>query len=360
MQNFLVRVKYTRLIILADLGKKAAIIKGDGTGPELVDAMLHVLRSCNTQIELILCDAGSEQWEKHGGATYIPDSTMKLLEECNACYKGPTTTIPRPDAPRSVAVTIRQKFQLYSNIRPIKTYDRLSPNKKLDFVCFREATEGLYAGIEFKISDDAAIAIRKTTREGCQRIVRSSFAWAKQHNIKKVFPITKRNILKETDGIFWSEIEKAKVGNPGIEVEEYYIDNIVQQLVKNPERFNDSVLVSTNLFMDIISECASGNIGSIGNVYSANIGDSYAMFEPAHGSSPKYKGLDKVNPTAAILSGAWMAEYLGEPDVRNAIFAATEAVINEGKYVTYDIGGNTATSKMSQVIADIAKQKLRK
>jgi isocitrate dehydrogenase (NAD+) len=342
------------------LGKKSAIIKGDGTGPELVNAMLHVLRSCNSQTELILCEAGSEQWEKHGGATYIPDSTMKLLEESDACYKGPTTTIPRPNAPRSVAVTIRQKFELYSNIRPIKTYDRLSPNKKLDFVCFREATEGLYAGIEFKISDDAAIAIRKTTRNGCQRIVRSSFAWAKKYGLKKIFAITKRNILKETDGIFWSEVEKAILENPGIETEEYYIDNMTQQLVKNPERFNNSVLLSTNLFMDIISECASGNIGSIGNVYSANIGDKYAMFEPAHGSSPKYTGLDKVNPTAAILSGAWMVEYLGEAQIRNAIFAATEQVINEGKYVTYDIGGNATTSKMAEVIAQTASQKLRK
>ena len=342
------------------MGKKAAIIKGDGTGPELVNAMLHVLRSCNSQTEMILCEAGSEQWEKHGGATYIPDSTMKLLEESNACYKGPTTTIPRPDAPRSVAVTIRQKFELYSNIRPIKTYDRLSPNRKLDFVCFREATEGLYAGIEFKISNDAAIAIRKTTRKGCQRIVKSSFAWAKKYGLKKIFAITKRNILKETDGIFWSEVEKAVLDNPGIAVEEYYIDNMTQQLVKNPERFNNSVLLSTNLFMDIISECASGNIGSIGNVYSANIGDTYAMFEPAHGSSPKYTGLDKVNPTASILSGAWMVEYLGEPQIRDAVFAATEHVINEGKYVTYDIGGNASTSKMANAIAETAKQKLRK
>ncbi|TLX69903.1 MAG: isocitrate/isopropylmalate dehydrogenase family protein [Thaumarchaeota archaeon] len=342
------------------MGKKAAIIKGDGTGPELVNAMLHVLRSCNSQTEMILCEAGSEQWEKHGGATYIPDSTMKLLEESNACYKGPTTTILRPNAPRSVAVTIRQKFELYSNIRPIKTYDRLSPNRKLDFVCFREATEGLYAGIEFKVSNDAAIAIRKTTRKGCQRIVRSSFTWAKKYGLKKIFAITKRNILKETDGIFWSEVEKAILDNPGIAVEEYYIDNMTQQLVKNPERFNNSVLLSTNLFMDIISECASGNIGSIGNVYSANIGDSYAMFEPAHGSSPKYTGLDKVNPTAAVLSGAWMVEYLGEPQIRDAVFAATEHVINEGKYVTYDIGGNASTSKMANAIAETAKQKLRK
>ena len=340
--------------------KKAAVIKGDGTGPELVDAMLHVLKACNTQSELILCEAGSEQWEKHGGATYITDDTAKIMDESDACYKGPTTTIPLPDAPRSVAVSTRQKFELYANVRPIKTYDRLSPDKKLDFVCFREATEGLYAGIEFQTSDDSAIAIRKTTRKGCQRIADASFKWAKEHDLKKIVAITKRNILKRTDGIFWGEIQRAAKKNPGIEIEEYYIDNMTQQLVKNPERYNNTVLVSTNLFMDIISECASGNVGSIGCVYSANLGDSYAMFEPAHGSAPKYKGMDKVNPTAAILSGAWMVEYLGEPEIRNAIFDATEEVINAGKYVTYDIGGNAKTSQMSQAIAELAKQKLQK
>ena len=135
---------------------------------------------------------------------------------------------------------------------------------------------------------------------------------------------------------------------------------MTQQLVKNPERFNNSVLLSTNLFMDIISECASGNIGSIGNVYSANIGDSYAMFEPAHGSAPKYKGMNKVNPTATVLSAAWMVEYLGEPGIKQAIFDATKQVINEGETVTYDLGGNAGTKEMSEAIANIAKEKLRK
>jgi len=345
---------------LSKLAKKAAVINGDGVGPELVDAMMHVLKSCNVQSELIRCEAGSEQWEIHGGNTYIPEETQKLMDESDACYKGPTTTIPNPDAPRSVAVSTRQKFNLYANVRPIKTYDRLSPDKKLDFVCFREATEGLYSGIEFQTSDDSAIAIRKTTKKGCQRIAKASFEWAKKYNLKKIVAITKRNILKRTDGIFWGEIERMSKEYPGIEIEEYYIDNMTQQLVKNPERYNDTVLVSTNLFMDIISECASGNVGSIGCVYSANIGDSYAMFEPAHGSAPKYKGMDKVNPTAAILSGAWMAEYLGEPEIRDAVFAATEDVINEGKYVTYDIGGNAKTSEMADAIAKLAKEKLGK
>jgi len=336
------------------------VIKGDGTGPELVEAMTRVLKDCNTQTELILCEAGSEQWQKNGGETYIPDETTKIMEESDACYKGPTTTIPSPEAPRSVAVSTRQKFELYANIRPIKTYDRLSPDKKLDFVCFREATEGLYSGIEFDTSEGSAIAIRKITRKGCKRIVDAAFDWAKKYDLKKITAITKRNILKRTDGIFWGEIERAAKENPGIEIEEYYIDNMTQQLVKNPERFNSSVLISTNLFMDIISECASGNIGSIGNVYSANLGDSYAMFEPAHGSAPKYKGMDKVNPTAAILSGAWMMEYVGEPEIKNAIFDATDEVINEGKFVTYDIGGSAKTSEMTDAIAKLAAEKLRK
>ena len=342
------------------MGKKAAVINGDGTGPELVDAMIKVLEACNTQNELIRCEAGSEQWEKNGGATYIPESTSKIMDESDACYKGPTTTIPSPDAPRSVAVSTRQKFELYANVRPIKSYDRLSPNTKLDFVCFREATEGLYAGIEFDTSEDSAIAIRKITRKGCKRIVDSAFEWAKKYGLKKVTAITKRNILKRTDGIFWSEVERAAQENPGIEIEEYYIDNMTQQLVKNPERFNNSVLLSTNLFMDIISECASGNTGSIGNVYSANMGDDYAMFEPAHGSAPKYKGMDKVNPTAAILSGAWMVEYLGEPEIKDAIFKATDEIINEGKYVTYDIGGNAKTSEMADAIAKLSAELLKK
>ena len=135
---------------------------------------------------------------------------------------------------------------------------------------------------------------------------------------------------------------------------------MTQQFVKNPERFNNSVLVSTNLFMDIISECASGNIGSIGNVYSANLGENYAMFEPAHGSAPKYKGMNKVNPTAAILSGAWMVEYLGEPEIKDVIFKATEEIINDGKFVTYDIGGNAKTSEMSDALAKRAAELLKK
>ena len=223
-------------------------MKGDGIGPEVVDSMLRVLKECNFQSEIILCEAGSEQWEENGrkDASYIPDSTMSTLENSDCCFKGPTTTIPVPGAPRSVAVTLRQKFDLYANIRPTKTYDRLTPNRKLDCVCFREATEGLYTGVETKITDDAAIAIRKITRQGSRRLVDSAVDWANKFEMKKMVAITKRNILKQTDGIFWDETQKAVEGT-GIELSEIYIDNMAQQMVIATEQFNGSVLVSTNL-----------------------------------------------------------------------------------------------------------------
>jgi isocitrate dehydrogenase len=278
------------------------------------------------------------------------------LENSNACFKGPTTTIPTSNAPRSVAVSIRQKFNLYANVRPIKTYKNSA--HQLDFICVREATEGLYSGIEFKIGDDAAIAVRKITRKKCEAVVGHGFRLAAEKEFKKIYVITKRNILKETDGIFWNAVQDIQSEFKEIAIEEYYIDNMTQQLVKNPDRFNKSILLSTNLFMDIVSECASGHVGSIGNVYSGNYGDNYAMFEPAHGSAPKYAGQDKVNPVATILSGALMAKYLGESEICDAIFTATEETINEGKCLTYDLGGSSSLSQMANEIANRSKTHL--
>ena len=157
---------------------------------------------------------------------------------------------------------------------------------------------------------------------------------------------------------FWNAVQDIQSEFKEIAVEEYYIDNMTQQLVKNPDRFNKSILLSTNLFMDIVSECASGHVGSIGNVYSGNYGDNYAMFEPAHGSAPKYAGQDKVNPVATILSGALMAKYLGESEICDAIFTATEETINEGKCLTYDLGGSSSLSQMANEIANKSKTHL--
>jgi isocitrate dehydrogenase (NAD+) len=338
------------------MSKTAAVIKGDGVGPELVDAMLKVANAANTDVEFIMCEAGAGWWEQHGGSSLVPDETWDILEESDACYKGPTTTPGGAGSPKSVAVSIRQKFNLYANVRPIKTFPNTNPPLgDVDFVCVREGTEGLYIGEEVKLTDDVYIAIRKITRTSSRNIAGYAFAEAKRRNYDTVVPIHKSNILKQTCGTFLEEVNKVGKDYPEIEIWEYHVDNIAQQLIKNPQLFNNKILLSTNLFMDIISEECSALIGSIGLIYSANIGDNYAMFEPAHGSAPKYRGMDKVNPVATILAGAWMLDYLGEKERSDAIFKATERVIAERKYLTYDLGGTAKLSEMTDAIAGYTK-----
>ncbi|MDA4112416.1 MAG: isocitrate/isopropylmalate family dehydrogenase, partial [Thaumarchaeota archaeon] len=257
-----------------------------------------------------------------------------------------------PGSPRSVAVSIRQRYNLYANVRPIKTFKgHVTRLGEVDFVCVREATEGMYSGIEYRLTNDVAIGIRKITRQASEKVAEYSFREAERRGWNTVFAINKANILKETDGLFMQAVKDVGGRHPKIKLEEYFIDNFSQQLVKNPQVFNETVILSTNLFMDIVSEEASGLIGSIGTVYSANFGDKYAMFEPAHGSAPKYKGQDKVNPVATILSGAWLLSYIGEEVHSKAVFDATKSVIEENKVITYDLGGSAKTSEMAQAIA---------
>lgn len=342
------------------MSKTAAVIKGDGVGPELVDAMFKVMEAAGTNVEFITCDAGATWWEQHGGNSLIPDETWEILDESDACYKGPTTTPGIVGAPRSVAVSLRQKYDLYANVRPIKTFPNTpKPLGDVDFVCVREGTEGLYIGEEVRLTDDVSIAIRKITRTASGKVARYAFEEAKRRNYDAVVPIHKSNILRRTCGLFLEEVNKAAQNYPGIEVWEYHIDNIAQQLIKNPQIFNKKVLVSTNLFMDVLSEECAALVGSIGLIYSANIGDNFAMFEPAHGSAPKYAGQDKVSPVATVLAGAWMLEYLGESEQSAAIFRATERVISEGKYVTYDLGGNAKLSEMTNAIAKYTTEELK-
>ena len=217
-------------------------------------------------------------------------------------------------------------------------------------VCVRKA-RSLYIGEEIQLTDDVSIAIRKITRTASQKIASYAFEEAKRRGYMLFVPSIRATFLNAC-GAFLEEVEKAGQSYPDIEVWPYHVDNIAQQLIKNPQIFNKKILLSTNLFMDIISEECSALVGSIGLIYSANIGDSYAMFEPAHGSAPKYAGQDKVNPVATVLAGAWMLDYLGEKEKSEAIFKATERVISEGKYVTYDLGGN---AKLSQMAGEIAK-----
>lgn len=336
-----------------------ALIRGDGTGPELIDATLKVLKAVGASVDFVQCEAGFEWWQAHGGPTLIPDESWKIIESADACLKGPTTTPAGPKTPRSVAVSIRQRMNLYANIRPVRTFEGTKrPLGDIELVCVREATEGLYSGIEHRLSQDVAIAFRKITREPSEKLAKTAFEEARRRGWKRSFAITKQNILKETDGLFMDAVQKVHENYPEISLEEYFIDNFAQQLVKNPQRFNQSIVFGTNLFMDIISEEVSALVASIGCIYSANFGDDYAMFEPAHGSAPQYKGQDKVNPTATILAGAWLLEYLGERKKSEAIFKATETVIAEGKKVTYDLGGNARLSEMAQSIAERAARNL--
>jgi len=341
------------------LSRSVAWIKGDGTGPELTDATLKILRAVGTQVKFIDCPAGFEWWEANGGTSLIPDPSWKIIESADACLKGPTTTPAGPNTPRSVAVSIRQRKNLYANIRPVKTFEGTKrPLGDLELVCVREATEGLYSGLEHRLSADVAIAFRKITRTPSEKLAKRAFEEAKSRGWKHAYAITKQNILKETDGLFMEAANAAHKQYPGISLDEYFIDNFAQQLIKNPQRFNESVVFGTNLFMDIISEEVSGLVASIGCIYSGNFGDNYAMFEPAHGSAPKYTGKDMVNPTATVLAGAWMLEYLGEKKQADAIFKATRSVIAEGKHVTYDLGGTARLSEMTDAIASRAKQNL--
>jgi isocitrate dehydrogenase len=343
--------------------KKVAIITGDGVGPELMGAAFKVLDVVDAKIERIRCEAGEEWWKERGqgkakgkSLSLVPEETWEILEEADACLKGPTTTPGGERSPKSVAVSIRQHFDLYANVRPIKTFPNTrTPLGGIDFLCVREATEGLYFGEEIKLSDDIFVAIRKISRSKCNKIAKYAFAEASKRNWNAVVAIHKSNILKKTCGVFLDEARKVNREYPEIRLEEYHIDNIAQQLIKNPQVFTKKVLLSTNLFMDIISEESSALVGSIGLIPSANMGDDYAMFEPAHGSSPKYSGLDKVNPTATILAAAWLLEYLGEGEKASQIRNATAAVISaastsEGKEVTYDLGGKAKLSEMTDAI----------
>ena len=279
-----------------------------------------------------------------------PGWTWDLLREINACFKGPTTTPGVVGAPRSVAVSIRQRFNLYANVRPIRTFAGApAPLGDVDFVAVREATEGMYFGKEVEITDDTFIAIRRITRRACENISRYAFEEATRRGWDTVVGIHKGNILRMTCGAFMNSLRATATEYPDVELWEYHVDNMAQQLVKNPQLFDHKVLVSTNLFMDTLSEQCAGLIGSIGLVYSANLCDDYAMFEPAHGSAPKYKGLDKVNPCAMILAGAWMLRYLGAADGADGIIRATEQTIAEG-ITTYDLGGSASMSPMTDAI----------
>lgn len=331
---------------------KIAVLPGDGIGPETVEAALTVLNSVQDavkglQLEYVKGEAGYNCIEKYG--TNVPPETLEMLKHTDVCLKGAMTTPEEPGSPVSAAVTIRKIFDLYANVRPCKslpTVPSLNPN--IDMIVIRENTEGLYIGKEFEIMPGVGIAIRLITKKASERISRYAFELAMKRR-KRLTYAHKANILKITCGIFKQAVQDVSKDYPEVTVEELHIDAITMQLIKRPESFD--IIVTTNMFADIISDEAAQTVGGLGLAGGANIGDNYGMFEPVHGSAPKYTGQNKVNPIATIMATKMMLDHLNETEAAEKIERAVIEVLQEGKARTYDLGGTATTSEVAKAIA---------
>jgi len=331
------------------LAHNVTLIRGDGTGPELVAAAKRVLEATGVEFNWDIQDAGVDIMDKAG--TPLPPAVIESIRRNKVALKGPITT-PIGTGFRSVNVALRKELDLYACLRPCKYYPGIrSKYQDVDLVVVRENTEDLYAGVEYeagtpeakqiiqmaggKIRPDAAISIKPISPTGTRRIVKFAFDYARQNNRKKVSAVAKANIMKYTDGLFFRVASEVAKDYPDIEYQEVLVDNMCMQLVQKPELYD--VLVLPNLYGDILSDLCAGLVGGLGVAPGANIGESAALFEPTHGSAPKYKGQNKVNPTALILSGMLMLRHLKENEAADRLEKAVAAVIAEGKDVTYDM-----------------------
>lgn len=346
------------------------LIRGDGTGPEICAAAQRVLDATGVKIHWDTVEAGVDIMATAG--TPLPENVLASVRKNKVALKGPITT-PIGTGFRSVNVALRKELDLFACVRPCKIYKGVRTRfDKVDLLIVRENTEDLYAGVEYaagskeaneiigwakgKIFPDAAISIKPISRTGSTRIIRHAFELAVKYGRKKVTAVTKANIMKFTDGLFFDvarEIAKEYAGK--VEYEERLIDAICMQLVMKPENFD--VIVLPNLYGDILSDLCAGLIGGLGIAPGANIGKEMALFEAVHGSAPKYKGLNKVNPTAVILSGVLMLEHLGETAAAQKLEKAVAAVIAEGKQVTYDLNPSAPVGTKEMGDAIIAKMK---
>ncbi len=326
--------------------KKVTLIPGDGIGPEIVEASRRIIEAAGVVIEWDVQEAGADVMEKYG--TPLPTRVLDSIRANKVAMKGPITT-PVGSGFRSINVALRQELDLYANLRPARSMEGVrSSYKDIDLVVVRENTEDLYAGIERQVDEDTAESVKLITRGASERICRFAFEYARREGRRKVTAVHKANILKFTDGMFLEVARKVARDFPDIEFEDRIVDNMAMQLVQKPHIYD--VLVLPNLYGDIISDLCAGLVGGLGVAPSANIGDDIQVFEPVHGSAPKYTGMDKVNPTAQILTGVLMLQYIGEEEAARRIYGATTAVIAEGKTVTYDLGGEAGTSEMAGAI----------
>ncbi|HST54944.1 MAG TPA: isocitrate/isopropylmalate family dehydrogenase [Solirubrobacteraceae bacterium] len=334
------------------MAHEVTFIPGDGTGPELAEATRRVLEATGVAFQWDVQQAGIDEYEAHGNP--FPDATLESIKRTKVGIKGPTTT-PVGSGFRSVNVLLRKELDLYACVRPCKAYEGVRTRfPETDIVIVRENTEDLYAGIEFEkgtpenatlreclaglgsvVRDDAGISIKPISVFGSERIVRAAFDYAKEHARKRVTAAHKANIMKFSDGLFLEVARKVALDYPEIEFEDRIIDNLCNQLVSRPEEYD--VIVLPNLYGDIVSDLGAGMIGGLGFAGGANIGTHAAVFEATHGSAPKYKGLNKVNPTALMLSGVYMLDHLEETDAARRMEHALAAVIRRGEKVTYDL-----------------------
>jgi isocitrate/isopropylmalate dehydrogenase len=365
---------------------RIAWLPGDGIGKDVMDAARIVLDELEFDADYIPGDVGWEFWRMEGDA--LPERTVELLKDTDCCLFGAITSKPKEEAARELApelqgqglvyfspiVRIRQLLDLHTNMRPCKAYpgNPLNYRDHIDLVVFRENTEGLYAGVEFHpVPDEVrqalvanhpkmarfaevpaqemAISCRIFTRRGCRRIVRQAFEYARRFNRPSVTVVEKPNVIRETSGMMIREARDIATEYPEVELWETNVDAMAMWLVKNPEDY--SVLASSNMFGDIISDLCAQLVGGLGFASSANIGDDYALFEPTHGSAPKYAGQYKVNPMAMLLTVKLMLDWLGEVESGQRLETAIAEVIKEGEVRTYDLGGTSSTLEVAEAVA---------
>ena len=356
---------------------RIAWLPGDGIGVEVCDAARLVLDAAGFEAEYIPGDIGWEFWRTEGEA--LPARTVDLLRATDCAFFGAITSKPAGEAARELApalqgrglsyrspiVRMRQLLDLYICLRPCKAFpgNPLNYREGIDLVVFRENTEGMYIGVEFpqapesfyaekameRIPRNAAISIRSITREGSRRIVRAAFQYAVKYGRRKVTAVHKANVLRATCGMFLDAAREVAAEFPQIQFDTANVDAMCMWLLKNPDNYD--VIVTTNLFGDILSDLCAQLVGGMGFGYSGNIGDRYAVFEPTHGSAPKYAGLNKVNPLATILAARMMLDWLGETQKAAAVEAAVAEVVRRGEVRTYDLGGKATTREMAQAVA---------
>jgi isocitrate dehydrogenase (NAD+) len=356
---------------------RVVLIPGDGTGPELTEATRRVLEASGAEFEWDVREAGADVMEKHGGNPLPPD-VLDAIRETGVALKGPITT-PVGGGFRSVNVALRKELDMYAQVRPCKSYPGVRTRfDDVDLIIVRENTEDLYAGIEYEQGtpeaaeliewiearggtlrhNDAGISIKPISVTGTRRIFEFAFDYARRNGRRKVTAVHKANIMKFTDGLWLRVAREVAAENSDIEFDDRIVDNMCMQLVQRPEEYD--TLVLPNLYGDVLSDLAAGMIGGLGVAPGANFGESSAVFEPTHGSAPKYTGMNKVNPIAQMLSGVLMLRHLDEGSAADRVEAAIAAVIAEGKSVTYDMKPNRddPTAVGTSEVADAVIEKL--